>query len=275
MQKLLFFLIFLSNSLLADIPMFWWKEGNFINFGDHLSLKVVERIVGTNVRYYNKRSPMQDRKLLAIGSVLYFANEGDTVWGSGVNGKRPLKSDYNFSKLDVRAVRGPLTRKFLKDNFNIDSPKIFGDPALLVPYLFPEFKKSKYPTHSYIIIPHYLDAKHFQLMKNVVYPTEAWDEIIRKIIDSEFVISGSMHGVILAEAFGIPARLLRISDNEPLLKFEDYYRGTGREKFEFATSVKEALEMGGEHPGKYEVKKLYNAFPFDLWPGHKFYKPQF
>lgn len=39
--------------------------------------------------------------------------------------------------------------------------------------------------------------------------------------------------------------MLRLTDNEPLFKYEDYYLGSGREHFEYATSVEEALEMGG------------------------------
>ncbi len=66
---------------------------------------------------------------------------------------------------------------------------------------------------------------------NVVYPTEPWDEVIRKILDSEFVISSSLHGLIIADAFGVPSRLLKITDTEPLFKYRDYYEGTGRPIF--------------------------------------------
>ncbi len=60
----------------------------------------------------------------------------------------------------MRAVRGPLTRQFLMD-MGIDCPKIYGDPALLLPKLFPEFKKSENPTKEYIIIPHHSDEHLF------------------------------------------------------------------------------------------------------------------
>lgn len=254
------------------IPLFYWKEGNFINFGDYLSLKIVERIAGTPSKVYNKRTPNQDRKLLALGSILYFANQNDVVWASGINGKRLDKKDYRFTDLDVRAVRGPLTRAFLFDNFGIAAPEIYGDPALLIPYLFPEFKKSENPQHPYIIISHYDDVHFFQDNTDgrVVYCTEPWDVIINKILDSHFVISSSLHGVIVAEAYGIPARLLRLSEKEGLFKFLDYYQGTGRDNFTFATSVEEALLMGGEPEYRCDIEKLYNSFPFDFWPSSEF-----
>ena len=251
-----------------DFPVFFWKEGNFTNFGDYLALKIVERIVGKPLRFYNKKNLKQDRKLLALGSIFYFANENDVVWGAGINGKRLDKKDYSFTDLEIKAVRGPLTKKYLKDNFEIECPEIYGDPALLVPYLFPEFKKSETPSRDYVIIAHYLEIKHFKRSEDdhIVYSTDPWNQVIEAILDSKFVISGSLHGLIIAEAYGIPARALRISDAEPVFKYHDYYSGTGRPEFQFAPSVEMALKMGGEPPFECDLKKLYEAFPFYLWP---------
>jgi len=254
------------------LPLFWWKEGNFVNFGDYVSYILVERIVGGPLKSYNKRSPAQEQKLLASGSIYYFAYEGDVVWGSGINGKRPNKSDYLFNSLDIRSVRGPITRQFLWENFGILAPEIYGDPALLFPYLFPEFKRRENPENDYLVIIHYLDGGHFVNSDDphLISVVEPWDLIIREILNSKLVISSSLHGVVLAEAYGIPARLLRLSENEPLLKFYDYYQGTGRSEFTFATSVEEALAMGGEPKIQCDLEKVYNAFPFEFWPNSNF-----
>ncbi len=258
------------------LPLYYWKQQSFTNFGDYLSLKLLERIVGRPIRVYVKKK-VDERKLLAIGSIFYFAADNDVIWGSGINGKTLLKSDYKFSKLDVRAVRGPLTRAFLKDHFNIDCPEIYGDPALLLPFFFPEFKKREEPTHEYVIIPHFSETHLFPKSEyeNVVYASESWLDIIEKILDSKLVISSTLHGIIVAEAFGIPARLLRVTENEKIFKFQDYYHGTGRPHFEFAASVDEAVQMGGEPPFSCDLEKLYEAFPFDLWPSVHFTKPNF
>lgn len=258
------------------LPLFWWKEGDFVNFGDHLSEIMVERIVGQKVPFYNKRKGVQKKKLLGSGSIYYFANDGDVIWGSGINGKRLSKSDYVFSQLDVRSVRGPLTKDFLWENFKIDAPEIFGDPALIFPYLFPEFKKLPQPKREYLVVVHYLDAHFFD--KNdphVVFATDPWDKVISEILNSKFVISSSLHGVILAEAYGIPARLLRLTEEEPLFKFYDYYKGTGRSEFYYATSVNEALKLGGEPKAQCNVESIYEAFPFDYWPNRAIPKLNF
>lgn len=250
------------------LPLFWWKEGNFVNFGDYLGYEIVQRIVGGPLKSYNKKTPNQAQKLLGLGSVFYFANEGDIVWGSGINGKRLDKKDYSFVHLDIRAVRGPLTRDFLIKNFGISVPEIYGDPALLVPYLFPEFKKRSKPSLNYVVIVHYLDIPYF-LDKDdphIVFATQPWDIVLDRILDSRFVISSSLHGIVLAEAYGIPARYLRMTDKEPLFKFNDYYLGTGRNSFKYATSIGEALLMGGEPEVVWDPEKLYKAFPIEFWP---------
>ena len=221
----------LFSKIQDGVPLYYWQSDKLVNFGDYLSLKLVERIVGKSVKVCSDQD--KQKKLLAIGSILTKASNNDVVWGSGI--KRFDRKDYKFNSLDIRAVRGPITRKFIIDTFNIPCPEVYGDPALLVPYLFPEFKKKKKPRYEYIIIPHYRKQDQFpqNKYKNIIYSTESWDRVIKKIVDSKFVISGSLHGLIVAEAYGIPARYLRVTDDEPLLKYQDYYYGTNRLKFQF------------------------------------------
>ncbi len=261
---------FLSTAQLAyGIKFFYWEEKEKFgrNFGDFISLKLVERIVQGPVELAQKGVVLKEPKLLAVGSILTFAREGDVIWGSGVNGNWRDRRNYKFKDLDVRAVRGPKTRRFLQEEFNISVPEVYGDPALLFPYFFPEFSRTANPKYDYIVIPHYSEQSLFPKDENpnVVYPTEPWDEVISKICDSALVISSSLHGVIIAEAFGIPARYLRVTTKESLFKYKDYYRGTGRQTFRPATSVDEALELGGEPPAHFDAQKLYDAFPFECW----------
>lgn len=280
LARLLFLLAFslpLAIHSEEGLPLYYWQQQKFVNFGDFLSLKIVERIVNQPVSVFKRSPTNKKKKLLAVGSIISFAADHDVVWGTGVNGKLPNKKDYCFTQLDVRSVRGPMTRQFLKEHFGIESPPIYGDPALLFPYLFPEFKRKENPTFDFIIIPHYSELHFFpkDLYPNAIYPTDPWNEVIEKILDSHFVISSSLHGIVLAEAYGIPARMLRITKNEPLFKYIDYYSGTNRFDFKFANSVEEALQMGGEKPFQCDLVELYEAFPFDFWPNATFTYPNF
>ncbi|WKK72506.1 hypothetical protein Q0F99_06060 [Rathayibacter oskolensis] len=114
------------------------------NFGDLLGPVVVqgilkERGVGPALRRPGSGTVM------AVGSVMHKAHDGDIVWGTGVNGKVALAL-HDFTRLDVRAVRGPRTREWLRENKGIEAPAIYGDPALLLPTLFPGSGRARRPS---------------------------------------------------------------------------------------------------------------------------------
>ncbi|MGB7978588.1 MAG: polysaccharide pyruvyl transferase family protein [Chlamydiales bacterium] len=243
--------------LILAMKLFWWSpDDSSVNFGDHLSKVLIERMLGASIPC-ETLSHAPEKMLFGIGSILEHAEEGDVIWGSGFLFERT--TDLKFKQLEVHAVRGPLTARLLWD-LGIECPEIYGDPTLLFPRYFPEFKREE-PVYEYIIIPHVAEMYLFLPYKNVVYPTESWDEILRKILKAKLVISSSLHGIILAEAFGVPARLLMMNLNTSLFKFRDYYAGTGRETFQFATSVHQALEFQGERPPEIDLNKLDQSFP--------------
>ena len=57
------------------------------NFGDLLGPVVVDRMLAS--RGITSRAAPVPARLLAVGSILQYARTGDTVWGSGINGKVP------------------------------------------------------------------------------------------------------------------------------------------------------------------------------------------
>lgn len=257
------FFISIAQPCYSEDSMFWWISSEGVNFGDDLSRVIVERILARSVRFKSLNS--NEKLLIAAGSILHFARNGDVIWGSGFR-ENPL-SENRFSHLDVRAVRGPRTREFLL-KMGIDCPEVYGDPAVLMGYLFPEFKKED-PIYDYIIIPNVSEISCFANYKNIVLPTLPWNEIVKKMMQSRLVISSSLHGIIVAESFGVPARLLKMTWIEPLLKYQDYYESTGRPNFHYATSVQEALQMGGEEPSRIDINPLIESFPWDYFEGNK------
>jgi pyruvyltransferase len=231
------------------------------NFGDLLGPVIVtEMLKNAGV---SARGSKSSRRLLAVGSIMHLANEGDAVWGTGVNGKK-LTAELPFRQLDVRAVRGPLTQRLLKAN-GIAAPSVFGDPGLLVGQLWSRAAlAAKHLRRRHSIVPNFHDFPLAPLNDQTVDPTgKLWD-IIGKIAASDFVVGSSLHGIIVAESLGIPARLV-LSTTEPLFKYQDYYEGTGRTSFTPAQSVAEALELGGERLPEWDPAPLKNAFPYDLW----------
>jgi pyruvyltransferase len=256
------------NNLHPNPSLFYWDarpQLGFTNFGDALSEALIERMLGCKIQIADRPFDGQ-RKLLGIGSIMNYAQDNDIIWGTGVNGKSS-ENAYRFTTLDIRAVRGPLTRDFLL-NRGIACPEIYGDPTLLFPLYFPEFHKPAMPSNDYVIIPHYSDEYLFADFPNTISVKEHWSVVIEKILDSKLVISSALSGIIIAEAFGIPARLLQIenkSNTEDLFKYKDYYYGTKRFDFKYATSIEEALQMGGESLPICDLEKLSQAFPFELF----------
>jgi pyruvyltransferase len=233
------------------------------NFGDLLGRVIVDRL-----RKMAQLPSETDRtgRLLSVGSILHFAKDGDVIWGSGVNGKIS-PSSHTYSFLDVRAVRGPLTREFLRSR-GIEVPEIFGDPALLLPHVAPELlDAARHKKHKVTIVPNFQDLRLHRpsrLNPNLLNPSSGLWRCLYRIVQSELVVGSSLHAIIVAEAFGIPARAVR-SKVEHEFKYLDYYTGTGRNSFSPAPTACDAIKAGGEPSPRSSVQPLLDAFPSDLW----------
>ena len=113
--------------------MYYWDGKK--NFGDLLAPTIIEFLSGAK----SKTSLDNRNKLLSIGSVLdiqNIPNDGDVVWGSGIH--RDCKIHAN--NLDVRLLRGPLTRDVLLKN-GISAPQKYCDPGVLAPLCYNIDKK--------------------------------------------------------------------------------------------------------------------------------------
>jgi pyruvyltransferase len=211
------------------------------------------------------RTAGSKRRLFSVGSVLHFALDNDVIWGTGVNGKIDA-AEYHFRALDVRAVRGPCTRDFLSKR-GINAPAIFGDPALLLPYVIPDLvalaRTKLYPV---TVIPNLNDFAAYSQIPAVFNPRAPVEACLRRIAQSEFVVGSSLHAVVVAESLGIPARLVSSALESPF-KYQDYYLSTGRPNAVTAPTVKAAIRMGGEQGPVFDPAHLLAAFPFDLWSG--------
>jgi len=86
------------------------------------------------------------------------------------------------------------------------------------------------------------------------------------------IVSSSLHGIIIAETFGIPTAWLRCSDKivGGEFKYHDYYLGSGRKTadikyIDWRTSINLAdIENDKMYlpKARYEVLKMLNSAPF-------------
>lgn len=251
-----------------SLAYYWQPKTKEPNIGDYLALDVVQQMLHLRNRFVLDKVD-QTNKLLSIGSVLHFAKDNDVVWGTGRNGK--VREDaHNYKKLDVRAVRGPLTRDYLLAK-GIQCPEVYGDPAILSPLFYPELLMCPDgPSQNFVIVPQLNDDMKFYkgyealLLSPRMYP----GDFIRGILKGKTIISSSLHGVILAEAYGRNAIFLDSGSGETQFKYDDYYQGTGRADYHSVKTIEEAKKLTSEAIPELEKRQqaLVNAFPFDLWP---------
>lgn len=241
----------------------WAPKDGRVNFGDHLSEIVTRQYLALH-GYSLDEEVNRRARMLAIGSILQYSVDGDHIWGSGWNGKLP-DSMFKSKRLTIHAVRGPLTAEFLrKRGFSV--PEIFGDPALLIPRLF-KGRFSPDAQKEYVVVPNLHDLPLVANVPNLVSPLWGWNKVIEKILQAKLVIASSLHGLIIAESYGIPACYIRLSQTEDLFKYKDYYFGSGRTEsdMQFANSIEEAKEMGGMKGLAFNHQPLWDAFPLALW----------
>lgn len=259
-----------------SVNLNWWHidyKDDIQNLGDMLSEVVFDYMC----EYYSldkDKKTLHTRHLYTIGSILFFENQDATIWGSGST-ERMERSLHNIihqrfmRRIDVRCVRGPKTRDNLL-RLGIACPQIYGDPAMLLPLIYkPGIEKS---SKDALLISHFQDKgvlkKNNLNINTMDMLTTNWNEKIDLIASAKMVISSSLHGIILAESYGVPAILLDVG-NRDLFKYYDYYEGTGRKKIPVVKTIEEGLHFnfdGYIFPDVKTVQKnLLDSFPVDLW----------
>lgn len=251
-----------------SVNIHYWRNANGEeNLGDYLSNVICDYLIS----YWNLPHELPStryRHLYAVGSIIGFSYQNAVVWGSGL--LEPCKQYLQVAqkaRLDIRCVRGPKTRDALL-SVGIKCPEKYGDPAILMPLIYrPKNCNKKYRVS---VIRHYLDQKGVSedannpLVHSINILTTDYKGVIDEIVQSKRIISSSLHGIILSEAYGVPAILL---SQRNLFKYEDYYYSTGRYNIRVAETIQEGMKCDTMPlPNLREMQKsLINLFPRDLW----------
>jgi len=204
------------------------------NWGDKLNRYLIERLSGRTLIHANDvYAPFVSEIYGVIGSWLAFNRHPNLVaWGLGF-----IRSSDKITTSPKRicAVRGPKTlMKLRQAGYKVDDVAV-GDPALLIPLLFtPKQARKKHIG----VIPHHRDrglpifdkfaeADGYRVI-DICSDTE---DFCQQLAECEVVVSSSLHAVVAAHAYGIPARFIKVSD-KPLgdgFKLLDYLESVGLE----------------------------------------------
>lgn len=200
----------------------WWSKTPLPgNFGDILTPYILNHY-GIKHQYEN----LNKAYAISTGSIIRFARDNMQVLGSGVisrNDKLNPNAKYLF-------VRGPITAQMLKEQCGI-YPEIHGDPALLLPRIFERDIK---PIHDVRLIAHYVDLpEHQNSISTIGNPLK----VLREIWACKKVMSSSLHGIVAAHAYGIPAAWVKLSDKltGDDVKFHDYAQSVGMDEMPLNT----------------------------------------
>ena len=208
------------------------------NFGDALSPMIIERVLGRPTVW----APQVSCDMAAIGSILSGILQRSWkrwlslrfspvhVWGSGFIRAPEARELATRGALKIHAVRGHATRAGL----SMPDDTALGDPGLLVGHLL---DRPVAKTSSWAIVPHTVDRDMAVIRGLKACTPHAVvadlagdpDECLRTIAGAEFVISTSLHGLITADALGIPSIWAKMSGrvSGDRYKFGDYYSALG------------------------------------------------
>ncbi len=201
------------------MPVFYVKWSN--NFGDLLTPLILKYYGFTPVFEYPQKA-----KCVVVGTILnilpsdyegYIIGSGWTKWEHG-----------SFSNAIIYGVRGLLTKEFL----GIDDHICIGDPGLLISQIYPCDIKKVYRLG---IIPHESEVEDKRLKKIqdraqgnciIIDPRNKDCRIVLEKINScEYIVSSSLHGLIVSDSYGIPNGRIKLNelDGNKDFKFHDYY----------------------------------------------------
>ena len=238
----------------VDKIKLWWFNDN--NFGDQIGPYLVHKLTGKKVVYVEHLRLKTDNffllirqlvalifrngfitsfrilyqtlivnKLFCVGSIIHRANYTCHVWGSGL-----IEEKDSIHTRNVYAVRGPVTKSKISNSIN--SNIAVGDPAILLPLVYNSPKSLKYKVG---IIPHVVDYDNVvsrvynKSILIIDIKTKDVEKIIDEICSCDVIVSSSLHGLIVAHAYRIPALWFSFSDKlvGDNVKFRDYFLSVG------------------------------------------------
>lgn len=203
------------------VRTYWWNEST--NFGDLLGPLLLQHF-GVPVRF----APVSEASVVGPGSILgkLPASYRGFVWGSGLIDAdlgHPSQVE-SFRDASILAVRGHLT----SDVLGLDSGVALGDPGLLASRVLNKAS----PRWELGIVPHYahLGDPFLARLRRTFPNARVIDvrrppiQVIRDISSCGSVISSSLHGLIVADSFGLPASWFASDTVLPGgdFKFRDY-----------------------------------------------------
>ena len=196
------------------VTAYWWV--GVANFGDLLTGPLLKHFSEVDVQW----AAVADAQIAGVGSIIEHIPNG---WAGKIVGAGKLREESAIpvGRNQILALRGPLTAKGVRGDFAL------GDPGLLAG----ELVQVETKRHELGIVPHWSDTELATDPRFATYHPKIIDphgdplDVIRAIGECRKIVSSSLHGIILADSFGIPRRIEythRFDREGGDFKFRDY-----------------------------------------------------
>lgn len=238
-------------------------ERPWANFGDSLNPILMHLLTGAKIAHadFDQNIP----RLAAIGTILQDFSSGELdVWGTGLDvtqtsvapSARHFDPSLTGINYKIHAVRGMITNSVLRAA-GIHTNNIYGDPAILLKKMLNTYVGSQKTGKIGVVchlselavyddsttpIPdiarYHFDSDDIFLISTVVKPEPiAILEKIKEIASCSYILSTSLHGLIIADIFETPCAQISdanlahgnysIHDYRAIVdhRFRDYYSG--------------------------------------------------
>jgi hypothetical protein len=202
---------------------YWWNQ--VPNFGDTISPLLLERFAEIKVKW----DTISHSSIASVGSILEHI---PPLWDGYILGSGRLIEDSRLQLQQLKsgvtakilAVRGPLSARGIPGSYAL------GDPGILADELVGPQEKQ----WDLGIVPHWQDkelaGRFIPLIPKpytvkVINPMGDPLGVLRQIGACRKIVTSSLHGLIAADAFGIPRRVemcSKLAKDGGDFKFRDY-----------------------------------------------------
>jgi hypothetical protein len=197
------------------------------NIGDLINPIAVQHATGRPAAWKTRAA---GEHLVAIGSILHWAKPLSHVWGTGL-----MSPEAGIGELDgerVWALRGKLTYSCLKPELAGLRDVPLGDPGYLIGRRLAALSPAPAATHRLGVVPHYFDREHPGVASlrdqdgvAILDVRDPPPTFFAQMMACEAIASSSLHGLIFAEALGIPNVWVDFREESPerAFKYHDWF----------------------------------------------------
>lgn len=265
------------------------EERPYANFGDALSPIIFHLLTGEKIKHLNFNSNCE--RVAAVGTILHnFSNNTLHVWGTGLDVTRNVLNvdkkffdphDMNIN-YRIHAVRGKITEAALSC-FGVPVGGVYGDPAILLRKMLKTYigdkKNGKIGVICHLteledyspvslakdeLKRYKFDSDDFKLVNPITNPDPlSVLEKVKEISEFSYILSTSLHGLIIAEAFNVPCAMLSslVSKSDRFSAF-DYSESLDHRFRDFYSGMDESTLLAYKAP--YDSPLEYNDVKFFL-----------